>query len=148
MPGLKVNDEWSYIKNWSFCLFDRLYTLCSTIICCTRNWISQWITGRPSTSSSLSGLSNIGSWWVGEAGHMLLGVLDINGALVSLTSLPSVWLRLQEQVPPRPVVPVSIHGEILSCPRFVCNLQLIYVNRHWYYEYFIRSYPSPPSRPL
>lgn len=101
-------------------------TLCSTIICCTRIWTSQHMTGRPSTSSSQSGLSSITSWWVGEAGHMLLGVLDINGALVSLTSLPSLWLRLHDEQTIRPVVvvPVSIHGDTISRDEFVCDLKI------------------------
>lgn len=87
------------------------------------------MTGRPSTSSSQSGLSSITSWWVGEAGHMLLGVLDINGALVSLTSLPSLWLRLHDEQTARPVVvvPVSIHGDTISRNGFVCGLW-IYIN--------------------
>lgn len=84
------------------------------------------MTGRPSTSSSQSGLSSITSWWVGEAGHMLLGVLDINGALVSLTSLPSLWLRLHDEQTIRPVVvPVSIHGDTISRDEFVCGLWIL-----------------------
>lgn len=57
---------------------------------------------------------------------MLLGVLDINGALVSLTSLPSLWLRLHAEHirPVVAVVPVSIHGDTMSRDGFVCGLRI------------------------